>query len=63
MNRDEWKLRMETWWLNHCEENRIVATKDNPNAVAIGCHLDPNAKIADDPERRYYVVIEPEKEE
>lgn len=57
MNKEEkrkaWKARFEAWWANYCEENKPKITKENPNGVAIGCNLDPNAKITDNPKRRY----------
>ena len=48
-----WKEKFEAWWANYLEENKIEKTEDNPNGVAIGCNLDPNAKIKDNPKRRY----------
>jgi len=51
--RKEWKARFEAWWANYCEENKPEITEENPNGVAIGCNLDPNANIKDNPKRRY----------
>lgn len=51
--RKEWKKKFDSWWANYLEENKIEKTKENPNGVAIGCWLDPNAKVSDNPKRRY----------
>ena len=51
--RKEWKKKFEAWLAEHREKHKIKKTKENPNGVAIGCWLDPNAKISDNPKRRY----------
>lgn len=48
-----WRDKFEAWWAAHIEKHKIKPTKDNPNAVAIGCWLNPDAQLKDDPERRY----------
>ncbi len=53
IKRKQWKVRFDAWWDKHLEENKIKKTKENPNGVAIGCWLDPNAKVSDNPKRRY----------
>jgi len=53
MNEEERKKKNEKYWAEHNEKFKIKATKENPNAVAIGCNLDPNAHVKDRPARRY----------
>ena len=50
--RKEWKKKFDSWWANYLEENKIEKTKENTNGVAIGCCLDPNAKVSDNHKRR-----------
>lgn len=58
MNKEEkrqiWKEKFETWWAEFVRKsNESIITVDNPNGVAIGCWLNPDAQLKDDPERRY----------
>ena len=48
-----WKEKFDAWLVELREKSKPKKTKDNPNGVAIGCWLDPNAKIKDNPPRRY----------
>ena len=50
---EQWKIKFEAWLVELREKSKPKKTKENPNGVAIGCWLDPNAKISDNPKRRY----------